>query len=225
METVTNQLPLAAYSRVSTHGQAESGLGIRAQKRQITEAADAHGFTVGTWHADEGRSGASMRNRPGLQEALTEVREGRAGGIVCAKLDRLGRSTADMFTLVEEAQKKGWRLVAIDAGLDTTTTAGEIVAMALAMAARFEWRRISERQHEKFRELRKEGRPRGRPAVPAKVADRIIGMRDQGMTYRAIAEKLTVESVPTARSATVWHFTTVRSAEKARKQELSAQTG
>ena len=79
-------------------------------------------------------------------------------------------------------------------------------------------------QLEKFRELRKEGRPRGRPAVPAEVADRIIGMRNDGVTYRAIAERINADGVPTARGAKEWHFTTVRSAEKARQLELAAQS-
>ena len=50
---------------------------------------------------------------------------------------------------LERAQREGWRLLALDAGLDTASAAGELVAMALAMATRFEWRRISERQLEK----------------------------------------------------------------------------
>jgi DNA invertase Pin-like site-specific DNA recombinase len=47
--------------------------------------------------------------------------------------------------------------------LDTATPAGELVATALAMAARFEWYRISERQREKFHELRRV------PVVPVAV--------------------------------------------------------
>jgi DNA invertase Pin-like site-specific DNA recombinase len=56
------------------------------------------------------------------------------------------------------------------------------------MAARFEWRRISHRQREKFDELRRQGRKRGRPATPTDVADRIVAMRDDGATYQKIAE-------------------------------------
>ena len=49
------------------------------------------------------------------------------------------------------------RLIVLDAGLDTSTPAGEMVLTALAMAARFEHRRISERQTEV------QGRSRPRP--------------------------------------------------------------
>jgi hypothetical protein len=104
---------------------------------------------------DAGRPGATMHRRAGLQAALAEVKTATVDGIVVAKIDRLGRSSADVPGLVERAQREGWRLVALDVGLDTTTPAGELVAAALAMAARFEWRRISGRQHEKVAALRR----------------------------------------------------------------------
>jgi DNA invertase Pin-like site-specific DNA recombinase len=50
----------------------------------------------------------------------------RVSGIVVAKIERLGHSSADVLRLVERAQREGWRLVALDVGLDTTTTAGEL---------------------------------------------------------------------------------------------------
>jgi DNA invertase Pin-like site-specific DNA recombinase len=166
--------------RVSTHGQAASGLGLDAQRQAIEQAADAQDLTIGSWHEDAGRSGARMDTRPGLRAALGEIESGRASGIVCAKIDRFGRSSRDVMGLVERAEAEGWRLVALDAGLDTTTAAGEMVAAALAMAARFEYRRISERQVEKFAALRRAGRARGRQAASPEVADRIRAERQAG---------------------------------------------
>jgi DNA invertase Pin-like site-specific DNA recombinase len=217
-------LPLAAYCRVSTSAQAESGLGLRAQRRAIREASGAHDFEVGSWYEDAGRSGASMARRPELQAALAEIAAGRAGGIVCAKIDRLGRSSADVLGLVEQAHREGWRLVVVDVGLDTTTPAGELVAAALAMAARFEWRRISERQREKHTELRRLGRRRGREAVATVIADRIIGERETGASWQAIADKLNADRVPTARGGATWRPSSVRSAYQTRRAELEAQT-
>ena len=69
-----------------------------------------------------------------------------------AKIDRLGRSY-DVMTLVGRAAKEGWRLLALDVSLDTSTPEGELVAGALTMAARFEYRRISTRQLEKHEVL------------------------------------------------------------------------
>src|SRR5687768_17073035 len=112
--TQNTQLPLVAYVRVSTSAQAASGLGLDAQRQAIRDAAAAHGFAVAGWYDDAGRSGGSMARRSGLRAALAEIAAGRAGGLVVAKVDRLGRSSVDVCGLVERAQREGWRLVALD---------------------------------------------------------------------------------------------------------------
>ena len=204
---------LVAYVRVSTAGQAASGIGLDAQRSAITEAAQSQGLTIVEWFEDAGRSGASMRNRAGLRDALQAINDGRAGGIIAAKVDRIGRSSADVLGLVEKAQREGWRLVVPDVGLDSSTPAGELVIAALAMAARFEYRRISERQREKFAEMRRSSpdRPRGRARVSREVGDRIQAQRDAGSTLQAIADSLNRDSVPTARSGATWRPSSVRS--------------
>ena len=225
-DTATHaSLPLVAYCRVSTAAQAAIGLGLAAQRRAIQDAAAAQAFEVAGWYKDAGRSGATITRRHGLQAALAEVAVGRAGGLVVAKIDRLGRSSVDVCGLVERAQREGWRLVALDCGLDTTTPAGELVATALATAARFEWRRISERQLGKHDELRRQGRPRGRAAVESEVADHIRRLRADGMSYARIAEDLNANGVATARGGAQWYAASVRSAERTRERELDAQSG
>ena len=155
----------AVNARWNRYRERRAELEREAKRRAILEHARANGLALAGWHEDAGRSGATMTRRPGLAAALAEIDAGRAGGLVVAKIDRFGRSSADVLGLVERAQRQGWRLVALDVGLDSTTLAGELVAAALAMAARFEWRRISERQLEKHDELKRQGRRRGRVPV------------------------------------------------------------
>ena len=93
------------------------------------------------------------------------------------------------------------------------------------MAARFEYRRISERQRDKFDELRRQGRARGREAAPRAVADQIAALRDGGATWQAIADQLTRERVPTPRGGAAWRPSSVRSAYLTRSRELEAQAG
>lgn len=113
--------------------------------------------------------------------------------------------------------------MALDVGLDTTTPAGGLVAAALAMAARFEYRRISERQREKHDQLRRLGRARGREATPRKIADRIVRLRDRGASWQAIADQFERDKVPTPRGGTAWRPSSVRSAYLTRQRELAAQ--
>jgi Recombinase len=87
----------------------------------------------------------------------------------------------------------------------------------------FEWRRISERQAEKHDELRRQGRPRGRPAVARDVVDRIRALRAQGLSFARIAEQLNHEGIATARGGGRWYAASVRSALLTRERELAAQ--
>jgi DNA invertase Pin-like site-specific DNA recombinase len=214
---------LAAYTRVSTAGQAVSGIGLEAQRKTISDYVDANSLEISAWHEDAGRSGATLRGRAGLAAALADVKAGRADGVIVAKIDRLGRSTHDVSGIVERAWREGWRVVAVDVGLDTATPAGEMVATALMMAARFEWHRISERQREKHEALRRAERPRGRPSVPRQLADRLRELRAEGSTLAQIAERLNDEAVPTAQGGSRWWPATVRSAIRTRERELAAQ--
>jgi DNA invertase Pin-like site-specific DNA recombinase len=212
------------YIRVSTAGQATSGVGLDAQRHAITDYAARNGLTIVEWQEDAGISGAGMSNRPGLLAALAGIETGRAGGLVVAKVDRLGRSTHDVSGIVERAQREGWRVIAVDVGLDTATPSGEMVATCLAMAARFEWHRISERQREKFAALRRAGRRRGRVAAPRELADRLIAERASARTFRAIADSLNREAVPTIRGGSRWFPATVLAVVVTRRRELAAST-
>src|SRR5262245_37859452 len=109
MKPLRDTPTLAAYTRVSSAGQAQSGIGLEGQRWPVRDYAHASGRTISAWHEDAGRSGASMAGRTGLAAALEDVRAGRAGGLIVAKIDRLGRSAGDVATLVERAQREGWR--------------------------------------------------------------------------------------------------------------------
>ena len=81
---------MIGYVRVSTDEQADSGLGLAAQRAAVTTEAEKRGWTLVAVYEDA-ESGKSL-DRPGLAEALAAVEAGEAAGIVVAKLDRLSRS-------------------------------------------------------------------------------------------------------------------------------------
>src|SRR5881392_2187057 len=78
-----------AYLRVSTE---EQSLGPEAQRDAITRWAAHERVRVIAWHTDSGVSGAAdPESRPALLAALASLAEHRAGLLVAAKRDRLGR--------------------------------------------------------------------------------------------------------------------------------------
>lgn len=207
---VTGGLRLIGYVRVSTAEQADSGAGLTAQRDTIEAAATQRGWRLVRIVDDAGISAKSL-DRPGLTAALGAIEAGEADGLVVSKLDRLSRSLLDFSTLMEHSRRKGWALVALDLGVDTTTPAGEMVANVMATFAQFERRLIGQRTKEALAVKKAEGVRLGRPrSVGAATAERITAMRAEGLSVRAIADTLTAEGVPTARGKGAWSASSVQ---------------
>ena len=89
----------------------------------------------------------------------------------------------------------------IDIGLDTGTVDGRVAAEALVTVGGLDEKKIKERTR-KGLEAARGGRGRiGRPAVADRpsLKQRIVEMRESGMTLQAIADTLNDAGVPTAR--------------------------
>lgn len=197
------------YLRVSTREQAESGLGLDAQRRAIEGEATRRGWQV-DWFGDEGRSAATL-DRPGLVAALRALRRHDAEALVVAKLDRLSRSAVDFGGLLRTASRQGWAVVALDLGVDTTTPTGELLAGVMMQFAQWERRIIGQRTADAMAEAKARGVRFGRErAIPADVIDRILGERADGATYAAIAAGLDADAVPTPGGGPHWHASTIR---------------
>jgi DNA invertase Pin-like site-specific DNA recombinase len=102
-------------------------------------------------------------------------------------------------------------LVALDCAVDTTTPAGEAMANVLATFAQFERRLISQRTREALAVKRVQGVVLGRPpSVDDEVVRRIVRERGRGRSFRAIAESLNADGVPTGQGGKQWYAATVR---------------
>jgi len=85
---------VAAYLRVSTDEQAESGLGIDAQRTQVRAMAVVKGYPAPTEYVDNGISGTKdVDKRPALHALMEDVAAGNVDVVVIPSLDRLGRKT------------------------------------------------------------------------------------------------------------------------------------
>ncbi len=200
---------VVGYVRVSTAEQADSGLGLEAQRQAIQDACKGRGWVLEAVYEDAA-SGRGLK-RKGLTDALNAVESGKAEGIVVAKLDRLSRSIVDFTQLVARAQRRGWAVVALDVGVDTTTPQGEMVANIMATFAQFERRIIGQRTRDALAIKRKQGVQLGRPrAIEPRVLRMIKKQRDGGRSLGQIAESLNIANVPTAHGGKAWYPATIR---------------
>lgn len=96
-------MKIVGYVRVSTDRQAERGLGLDVQRQRIKQWAKAQGHQIVAVHEDAGVSASNgLADRVGLADALDLVGQGKAQGIVVARLDRLARDyLVQEFTLRE----------------------------------------------------------------------------------------------------------------------------
>ena len=136
------------YARVSTADQ---------QLHLQTDALTQYGCTTILQE-----KASSAKERPGLQQLLSQVRPGDT--VVVWKLDRLGRSLKDLVTLVTGFQEQGIHFVSLQDHLDTTTAQGRLMFNLFASLAEFERDLIRERTQAGLTAARARGRQGGRPA-------------------------------------------------------------
>ncbi len=177
----------------------------------IRSEVERRGWVLLRIARDEGASGKDT-DRPGLLEALREIRDGAASGLVVAKLDRLSRSVVDFGTILDHFNAWGSTLVALDLGVDTSTPTGRLVANVLASVAEWERETIGQRTKDGLAIAKANGRQVGGPSIPSDVRERIERMRAEGKTLRSIAGELNDAGVPTARGGTTWRASSVNSA-------------
>src|SRR5664280_396338 len=208
-------MQVIGYVRVSTDEQQRSGAGLAAQRAAIEAECERRGWQLVEVVEDAGYSAKDLK-RPGVQIALETLRQGEAGALVVAKLDRLSRSMLDFTAVMAQASRQSWALVALDCAVDTTTPAGEAMANVLATFAQFERRLIGQRTREALAAKRAHGVHLGRPvSLPVSVRERIAAERKAGHSLAAIAEMLNEEQVPTAQGGRQWWPSTVRSVLRA----------
>ena len=146
-------MKVIGYVRASTEEQAREGVSLEAQKHRITTWTEALDGELLLIAEDAGISGKLLRNRDGLRGAIEAACTEKAA-LVIYSLSRLSRSTRDTLMLADKLDKAGADLVSLSERIDTTTAAGKMVFMMLAVLNEFERDQISERtsailQHKK----------------------------------------------------------------------------
>jgi DNA invertase Pin-like site-specific DNA recombinase len=127
-----------AYLRVSTEQQAESGLGLEAQRVSVTAAAARLGLTLVETCVDAGTSGSlAMEDRPVLLEAIARLKRGDV--LLVAKRDRLGRDVIAVALIERLIAKRGARFVsAAGEGTDSTDPSGLLMRRLIDSFAEYE---------------------------------------------------------------------------------------
>jgi DNA invertase Pin-like site-specific DNA recombinase len=213
------------YVRVSSDEQADSGLGLQAQRQRILAFCMLKGLRLADVYEDAGVSGGKpLGSRPAGARLLHAARRGKVV-VVVAKLDRLFRSVADAAGVIADFDKKGIELVAIAEGFDMTNPYGRAMAQMASVFAELERAMIRERTRSAMDVKRSRGQrisghapfgwdfgPDGSLVANAREQTVIVRMRrlrSVGLSYRGIAARLNGEGIQPKR-ARRWIHTTVK---------------
>lgn len=114
--------------------------------------------------------------RPKLKALLGVLESGDT--VYIESLNRLGRSSADLISLMQTFANMGVTLISLKEQLDFSSAAGKMMAQFLAILAEFERNCIVERVNEGLAAARARGRIGGRPVTPKKTLDKALKMYD-----------------------------------------------
>jgi DNA invertase Pin-like site-specific DNA recombinase len=203
----TSALGYVLVSRSANEELEEAGEAIRT-------ACAARRLTLRRIARDAEAAAGDVQARPALSWILDQLAEDEAQTLVVARLGDLTDTAAGLPELFHWLSSRHRRLIALDVQLDTATEAGWLTAGALAEVGGWERERISERTRRGLEAARSRGATGGRPAVAdnPELRERIVGMREEGMTLQAIADVLNEEGVPTLRGGAKWRPSSVQAA-------------
>jgi DNA invertase Pin-like site-specific DNA recombinase len=137
------------YARVSTPDQS-----LEVQREALRDAG------VDPAHIYTDKESGTTRERPGFEEALSQLREGDT--LVAHRLNRLGRSLHDLVELLDDLDGQGVDLLLIEEGIDTSTPMGRMIYQITGVFAEYVATLNRERTIEGLRKAREEGRTGGR---------------------------------------------------------------
>jgi DNA invertase Pin-like site-specific DNA recombinase len=173
-------MPVVGYARVSTQDQDLSGQ-LEALK------------TAGAVRVYSEKISGARADRPQLAKLMASLKDGDV--VMVTKLDRLGRSTPELFALLDRIDKVGAGFRSLgDPMWDTTTPQGKLLRTILAGVAEFERDIIRERTSEGRKRAMAAGVKFGRkPKLSDFQRAEAIMRRASGETLTAIARSYAVD--------------------------------
>jgi len=176
---------VAIYARVSTSDQ-----NCAMQLKELRTYVKARGWKIAGEFVDTGWSGAKA-SRPELDRLMQDARDRKVDCVVVWKLDRWGRSVANLVASLQELSGMGVRWIATTQGLDTdeSSPVGRLLVHILASVAEFERSLAQERIKSGVAAAQARGVHCGRPRKIFH-RDRAVELRAEGKSWRAIAREL-----------------------------------
>lgn len=213
----TKDVTAFLYERLSRDDNLEGeSYSIGNQKKLLTKVAKEKGYTNLVHFLDAGISGVTM-DRPGFQDMIHQLEQGKASAVFVKDLSRLGRNYIEVGRLTEEFfPEHDIRLVAVSDNIDTNEGENELAPIRNLFN---EWyaRDISKKRRISNKIKGNAGEPMGQPPYgyiknpdnpkrwivddeAAQVVRRVFDLTLEGFGTAQIATQLEREGVLTPRA-------------------------
>jgi len=181
------QETVAIYARVSTDKQA-----VDMQLSELRDFIKRSGWKTYKKYIDEGYTGANTK-RPAFSEMMADANKKMFDILLVWKLDRLSRSLKDLINTLDELGSLGIDFISYDNQLNTSTPAGKLTFQIIGAVAEFEKDIIRERVIAGLANARRNGKRLGRPPIPPAVYEKAEVLRQGGLSFRKIGQKLGID--------------------------------
>ena len=178
-------LRVGLYARVSTLDQQTLPMQIRA----LREYASKRDWVVAAQIKEVGSGAAARQLRQQLMDA---ARRREIDVVLVWRLDRWGRSVADLVSTLQELTELGVGFVSLTEALDLTTPTGFAMAGLLAVFAQFEREILRERVRAGLDHARAQGKRLGRPPSVAHHEAAVRKLFRRGISKSEIARRLRI---------------------------------
>lgn len=173
------------YARVSTKEQ-----NVDMQLSDLRSYAELRKLRVVEVYIDYA-SGAKS-DRVNYQKLFNDVRKRKTDVVLVWKFDRFARSTKELINALEEFNSLGVDFISYKENVDTSTPAGKILFTMISAFAEFERSIIRERVIAGMEKAKARGARIGRPKIPPFTKQKIILLKERGLTYKEIIKQMKI---------------------------------
>lgn len=177
------------YSRVSTADQETQN-----QTDQLRDFAVKNGWIIKDIITDVSSGGKSISERTGLNSVFERAHRRAFDILLFWSLDRLSREgSRKTIQYLAQLEEYGVSFHSFtESYLSSMGPFSDCIISLLSTLAKQERIRISERTKAGLERTRKNGTRLGRPRTPVTKINQAMKLRDEGLTFKQIAEKLKV---------------------------------
>ena len=183
-------MKVALYVRRSGDSQDES---LNTQLELLEAEGKRKGWKIVARYRDTISGTVASNDRPAFRQLRGAVKRGEFDTVAVVRVDRISRGgVVHMIQTVEELHEQGIGLISLrEPMLSTDGPQAKLILSVMAAIAEYEREMILQRTREGRERAKAHGVKFGRKPIPVD-GNRVKAMREQGLTYRRIAEALGV---------------------------------